>query len=72
MSSAEPISSASASETSLTTSSERALLWRKLVPARLLFSLSAELGSVREGVEYSSARVPRSLFDCVVGFGYKI
>ena len=48
MSSAAPMSSTSASETSLMTSSERALLWRKPVPERLLLSLSVELRSGRE------------------------
>ena len=50
ISSAAPISSTSASETSLITSRERALLWRNPVPERLLLSLSVELRSGREAL----------------------
>ena len=47
ISSAEPMSSTSASATSTTTSSERALFWRKPVPERpaLSFSVDAEVGA---------------------------
>ena len=51
MSSAEPISSTRASETSLITSSERALPWRNPVPERLPLSLSVEFRSEREALK---------------------
>src|SRR5271170_4274565 len=45
---AAPISRTIASETSVTTSKERTLLWRNPVPERLLLSLSVVLRSGRE------------------------
>ena len=62
ISSAEPISSTRASETSLITSSERALPWRKPVPERLLLSFRVEFRSVREALNAgkSPKRMPVS------------
>jgi len=43
-------------DTSLITSSERALLWRNPVPDRLLLSLSVEFKSVREALSAGRAQ----------------